>query len=138
VLHEQYPLPIINDILCDRTGYAFFSKLDISMQYDTFVLDEEPKDLTIIVTPFGKYCNNVLPMGLKFSPDFAQETMENIFHAVNDTEVYINNIGGFLPDWEHPITLLCTILTKLQKNGFTVDPLKCDGQSKKWTGLDTG
>jgi hypothetical protein len=46
-------------------GYAFFSKLNISMQYNLFDLDEESKDLTTIVTPFGKHHWNVLPMGLK-------------------------------------------------------------------------
>jgi hypothetical protein len=73
VLHKQYPIPIINDILRKQTGYAFFSKLDISMQYYTFALDEESKDLTTIVMPFGKYCYSVLPMGLKCSPYFTQE-----------------------------------------------------------------
>ena len=65
-------------------------------------------------------------MGLKCSPDFAQETMENIFHDVEDAEVYLNDIGAFSPSWEHHVELLCTILTKLQDNGFTVNPLKCD------------
>jgi hypothetical protein len=98
----------------------------ISMQYYMFALDEESKDLTMILTPFGKYCYNVLPMGLKCSPDFAQEIMENTFHDINDAEVYIDDIGAFSPNWEHHLKLLCTILTKLQENGFTVNLLKCD------------
>ena len=97
------------------------------MQYYTFALDDESKDLTTIVTPFGKYRYNVLPMGLKCSLDFAQETMENIFCDVEDTEVYI---------WEHHVKLLHTILSKLQDNGFTVNPLKCDWAVKEtdWLG----
>jgi hypothetical protein len=96
------------------------------MQYYMFALDEESKDLTTIVTPFGKYHYNVLPMGLKFSPDFTQETMENIFRNIDDAVVYIDDIGAFSQNWEHHHKLLHTILTKLQENGFTVNPLKCN------------
>ena len=49
------------------------------------------------VKPFGKYCYSILPMGLKCLPDFAQETMENIFSDINDAEVFINDIGAFSP-----------------------------------------
>ena len=102
----------------------------------TFELDEASKDLTTIVTPFGKYQYNVLPLGLKCSPDFAQETMENIFRNVTEMEVYIDNIGAFSNSWEGHMNILGVILGKLQDNGFNVNPLKCDWAVKEtnWLG----
>jgi hypothetical protein len=50
------------------------------MQYYTFKLDDDSKDLCIISTPFGQYHCNHLAMGLKVSPDIAQEIMEDLLH----------------------------------------------------------
>jgi hypothetical protein len=52
-------------------------------------------------------------MGLKCSPDYDQEVMENIFQDVEDAEVYIDDIGAFSHSWDDHIALLHTILIKL-------------------------
>ncbi|KAL7460641.1 hypothetical protein ACHAXS_001087, partial [Conticribra weissflogii] len=121
IICKQYPLPIITDMLNCISGYKFFTKLDISMQYYTFELDEPSQELCIIVTPFGKYKYICLPMGLKCTPDFFQKVMEEVLCDVEDTSVYLDDVGAFLFTWEHHILLLDKILHWLEANGFTND-----------------
>ena len=121
-----YPLPNIQEVLMKRSGYEFFSKLDISMCYYTFELDEESQELCTIVTPVGKFCYNCLAMGRICSPHICQELMENIFRDIEDSDVFIDDIGAFSKSWKSHVQLLHKIFTRLQDNGFTVNPRKCE------------
>ncbi len=133
---KQYPLLIITDILRKHSGYKFFTKLDVSMQYYTFELDNESQDLCTITTPFGKYKYLRLPMGLKCSPDIAQAAMENVLSDIKDANVYFVNVCAFSNDWDHHVNWLATILRWLHENGFTINPLKYEWAIKKtdWLG----
>ncbi|KAG7345279.1 reverse transcriptase RNA-dependent DNA polymerase [Nitzschia inconspicua] len=123
----HYTLPKIRDIFERRKGYRFLTKLDISMQYYCFHLDEQSSWYCVIVTPFGKFRRLVLPMGLANSPDWAQATMEEVLQDVlQDIEIYIDDIAIFSKNWEDHIQLVSKVLRLLQDNGFTVKPEKCE------------
>ena len=123
---KVYPIPRIQDILSRRSGYKFLSKLDISMQYYTFVLDDASKELCTIATPFGLYKYNRLPMGISQSPDIAQEVMESVLRDIEDLEVYIDDIAIFGQDFDSHLSVLRQVLARLQEKGFIVNPRKCE------------
>jgi hypothetical protein len=118
------------DILCKHSGYKFFTKLDVSMQYYTFELDKESQDLCTIITPFGKYKYLRLPMGLKCSPDIAQAAIENVHSDIKDAD----DVGAFSSDWDHHVNLLATIQLRLCEMALPLTHLSVNGPSKKLTG----
>ncbi len=79
---------------------------------------------------FGKY--KYLPMGIKYATDFAQQSMEQVLHGLDNVEVYIDDIVIYGTTWgEHQI-LLDKVLSCLAANGFIHNPIKC-----AWAILET-
>ena len=111
---------------------SFFMKLDISMQYYTFLLDEASCNLCTFATLFGLYCYCQLPMGINESLDIATEQMHLVLDGIEGIEFYMDDIGVFSNSWDEHLSLLAIVLICLQNIGFTINLLKC-----KWAVQET-
>ena len=125
---KVYPLPLIEDIVRRRKGYKFFTKLDLTMMYYSFELDDESADLCTIVTPYGKFKYRRMAMGLKPAPDFAQCYIESVLLDLKQqgVEVYIDDVGIFSNSYEDHMKIVQQVVQRLQTAGFKINPLKCE------------
>ena len=78
-----------------------------------------------MILPWGKYCYNVLPMGLKISADVFQRELGNLFADCEFVLVYIDDLlvltKGTFKDHLEKVEIA---LTKLRDAGMQVHPEK--------------
>ena len=101
--------------------YKYFTKFDLSMMLYSFKLDEESKTLYTIITPFGKYQYNRLPMRIEVAPDIAQEKIEETPCGI-DCELFIKDIGIFFEQLVEHMATLITVIQCLNVAGFAMQP----------------
>jgi hypothetical protein len=65
-------------------------------------------------------------MGCCQSSDYAQEIMESVLHDIEQTEVYIDDVGCFDNSWEQHLHTLDVVMLQLEANNFTINPCKCE------------
>ena len=122
---KPYELPRIQDIMNKRKNYTYCTKIDLSMFFHCFILDEPSRELCTINTPFGLYRFNQLPQGAKVSPNLAQAVIEKILQDIN-TNAYMDDCCLFTDkDFEHNVQLIDKSHTPLAKAEMKHNPLKC-------------
>ena len=63
-IKDSSPLPNMEDTIQKLGGgYRYFSKLDLKSGFYQIPINDNDKEKTAFITPFGLYQFNVLPMG---------------------------------------------------------------------------
>jgi len=106
-------------------GYEWLTKLDVSMQFYTFELDDESKELTTFATPFGLFRHTRCPMGVTVAPDLAQEAMDLLTLDVENVMTYFDDSLIYTWDWSKHLETLDVVLYRLASKGFSLNINKC-------------
>jgi hypothetical protein len=74
---DPFPLPRIDQIIDSTAGYPRLSFLDAYSGYNQFKLKVEDEEKTAFITPYGVFCYQVMPFGLKNAGATYQRMMQN-------------------------------------------------------------
>jgi hypothetical protein len=126
IVRKPYPIPRIGETMQQLEGFQFASALDLNMGYYTIALAESSKDITTIVTEFGKFRYNKLPMGMCISGDTFQAKVNELLGDIEGVKAYIDDIlvlnkGTF----NDHIEQLRLCFRRIQAAGLKVNAKKC-------------
>ena len=62
---DPFPLPRIDQIIEDTTGHDSLCFLDAYSGYHQIKMKESDQATTAFITPYGPFCFNTMPFGLK-------------------------------------------------------------------------
>jgi len=122
ILRKPYPIPHIQDLLLKLEGFMYATSLDLNMGYYHIVLSPDARKICTIVTPFGKYEYQRLPMGLCNSPDVFQERMSELMSGLEFVRAYIDDIlVTTSATWDDHLEKLDEVLGRLASAGLKVN-----------------
>jgi hypothetical protein len=125
ILRKPYPIPHIQDLLLKLEGFQYATSLDLNMGYYHIILSPFARKICTIVTPFGKYEYQRLPMGLCNSPDIFQERMSDLMTGLEFVRAYIDDIlVTTTSDWDDHLDKLDQVLTRLESAGLKINAKK--------------
>eukprot|EP00794_Sanderia_malayensis_P013315 gene13315-14688_t len=125
ILREPYPLPRIDDLLGKIGDSKFFSKVDAGSGFWQRKLTPEAKLLTTFITPFGRYCFNRVPFGVKTAPEHFEMKMQIVLEGVDGIVSLIDDILIHGKTQEEHDSRLHTTLQRLEGAGIKLNADKC-------------
>ena len=79
---DAYPMARVDEMLDQLGGAKYLTTLGLARGYWQVPMDEDAKELTAFMTPFGLYQFKVMPFGLSGAPATFQKLMDGVVHGI--------------------------------------------------------
>jgi hypothetical protein len=121
------PLPHIDQIIDSTAGCERLSFLDAYSGYNQIKLKKEDEEKTAFITPYGVFCYQVMPFGLKNAGATYQRMMQNCLESQigRNMQVYIDDVVITTRKEESLISDLAETFDNLNKYKLKLNPTKC-------------
>ena len=133
-IKNNYPLPLISDILENIRTKKLFTKMDLRWGYNNIRIKEEDEWKVAFTTPEGLFEPTVIFFGLMNSPATFQAIMNKLLRDLINTEkvvVFIDNVIVGTETEEGYNELVAEVIKRLEENDLYVKPEKCKWKVKE-------
>jgi len=126
-IKNNYPIPLMDDILNSLGKNKYFSSLDLFSGYWQIGVKEEHKEITAFITNEGLFEFNVLPFGLCNAPATFQSIADKIFQDLKWKEMmlYLDDLVIFSNTFEEHLIRLRHVFKRLRNANLTLKTTKC-------------
>jgi hypothetical protein len=124
---DPFPLPHIDQIIDSTAGCARLFFLDAYLGYNLIKLKVEDEEKTAFITPYGIFCYQVIPFGLKNAGATYQRMMQNCLGSQigQNIQVYMNDVVITTRKEDSLITNLKETFDNLDRYKLKLNPTKC-------------
>jgi hypothetical protein len=131
---NQYPLPLVSEIIDKLCGACYFTKMDVQWGYDNVRIKEGDEWKAAFITNRGLFEPLVMFFGLTNSPATFQSMMNELFHNLimrGVVIIYMDNILIYTKSIDKHHTVTKEVLCILANNNLYLKPEKCEWEEMK-------
>jgi hypothetical protein len=132
---DQYPLPLIQELVDKVQDARLFSKVDVRAGYNNICIKESDEYKAAFKTNLGLYKYTVMPFGSRNAPSVFQRMMNTEFADIIATGrviIYMDDIlVATCNNLEEHRQLVHQVLARLKKLDLYLKPTKCIFKTKK-------
>ena len=124
---DDFPLPNIDMIIDLIATHEILSLMDGFSGYNQIKIVEEDQHKKVFTTPWGTFCYNMMPFGLKNAGATYQRAMTTIFHDLIHSilEDYVDDILFKSHTFVDHLADLEKVFDRLAKYHLMLNPKKC-------------
>ncbi|UYV64962.1 K02A2.6-like, partial [Cordylochernes scorpioides] len=100
-------------------------KLDANSGFWQFGLAKESQKLTTFITPFGRFFFKRIPFGITSAPEIFQRKMTQLLGKIEGVVCFMDDIVVYGSSLEEHNERVRQVLKKIQEEGMTLNPEKC-------------